>query len=164
VNLSAAIMLVRPDAVFPVRVEYDPDNKYNNNPTKVFKTVDPTIKKDDLVIVSTTTRHGFTICKVTEVGFPVDFNSAEQWGWVGGKFDVDGFKSILKIEEGVQAKVAKASENKMRKEIMDAMGLGEVSFDDVQLRRLSAASPDGVDTEAAGADTVAAAEGAMAAS
>jgi len=142
-NLSAAIMLVRPDAVFPVRVEYDPDNKYNNNPTRVFKTVDPSIKKDDLVIVTTTTRHGFTICKVTEVGFPVDFNSAEAWGWIGGKFDKEAFASLIKIEEGVQQRVAKASENKMRKEIMDAMGLGEVSFDDLQLRRLNAANPGG---------------------
>jgi hypothetical protein len=85
-NLSAAIMLVRPDAVRPVRVEYDPDNKYNNNPTKVFKTVDKSIKKDDLVIVTTTTRHGFTVCKVVEVDFPVDYNSTEQWGWVAQKF------------------------------------------------------------------------------
>ncbi len=154
-NLSAAILLVRTDAVFPVRVEYDPDNKYNNNPTRVFKTVDPSIKKDDLVIVTTNTRQGFTVVKVTEVDFAVDYNSSEQWGWVAAKFDVDAFRNILKIEEGVQERVAKAQENKMRKEIIDAMGLGEVSFTDLQLRRVGAATPDGVqvDEAASGAPT-----------
>lgn len=148
-NLSAAIMLVRPDAVRPVRVEYDPDNKYNNSPMKVFKTVDPSITVGDLVIVQTHTRHGFTIAKVTAVDFAVDYNDGQEWGWIGGKFDHEAFKSIIAIEDGVKNKVAKANENKMRQEIIAAMGLGEVSFNDLQLRRLAAASPDGVDTEAA---------------
>jgi hypothetical protein len=147
-NLSAAIMLVRPDAVRPVRVEYDPDNKYNNNPTKVFKTVDKSIKKDDLVIVTTTTRHGFTVCKVVEVDFPVDYNSTEQWGWVAQKFDVDAFKVLTAIEADVQNKVSKAHENKMRQEIIDAMGLGTVSFNDLQLEAVGAPKPEhkGADT------------------
>lgn len=149
-NLSAAIMLVRPDEVRPVRVEYDPDNKYNNNPMRVFKTVDPDIKVGDLVIAQTNTRHKFTIVKVSEVDFPVDFNdTSEQWGWIGGKFDVDGFADLIKIEDQVRGKVAKAQENKMRSELIQAMGLGEVSFSDVQLRRLAPSSPDGVETQPA---------------
>lgn len=147
-NLSAAIMLVRREEVFPLRVEYDPDNKYNNNPTKVFKTLDPSIKKGDLVIVQTNTRHGFTIVKVTEAKFAVDFNSTEEWGWCAGKFDVDAFKNVLTIEDSVKGKVAEAQENKMRAELIEAMGLGSVSFNDVQLRRLAPASVDGVDTTA----------------
>lgn len=52
-------------------------------------------------------------------------------------------RSIFRAEEA-----AKAQENKMRKEIIDAMGLGEVSFNDIQLRRVGAATPDGVDPAA----------------
>lgn len=151
-NLSAAIMLVD-KTVRPVRVEYDPDNKYNNNPMRVFKCIDPSVKVGDLVIVQTHTRHGFTIAKVSEIDFAVDFNSSEQWGWIGGKFDKPGFDDVIKIEEGVQGRVAKAQENKMRKELAEAMGLGEVDFSDVQLRRLGASTIDGVATDTTPAAT-----------
>lgn len=144
-NYSSAIMLVKPDEVRAVRVEYDPDNKYNNNPMKVFKTVDPSIQVGDLVIAQTNTRHKFTVVKVSEVDFPVDFNDqSERWGCIGAKFDIDAFNSLIKIEDGVIAKVAKIQENRMRKELIDSMGLGNVSFDEVQLRRIAPASPDGV--------------------
>jgi hypothetical protein len=137
-------MLVRPDAVRPVRVDYDPEATYKNySPTRVFKTVDPTIKVGDMVIVQTRTRHGFTVCKVTEVDFPVDYNSGEQWDWIAQKFDVDAFNKILDIEKGVTQQVAKASENKMRQEIIDAMGLGNVDFSTLQLQSLRASNPDG---------------------
>lgn len=130
-NLSAAIMLVN-EGVRPVRVEYDPDTQRNNNPHKLFKTLDTSIKKDDLVIVQTQTRHGFTIAKVVEIDFPVDFNSAEQWGWIGGKFDKTTFDEMLKIEDNVKHMVAKATENKMRAELKAAAGLGTVDFSEVQ--------------------------------
>lgn len=138
-NLSAAIMLVD-KTVRPVRVEYDPDNKYNNNPMKWFKTINPDIAKDDLVIVQTNTRYGFTICKVVEIDFAVDFNSSEPWGWVGDKFDKAVFDKVLAVEDGVKLRVAKAQENKMRQELVDAMGLGTVDFSDLDLKRLGSTS------------------------
>lgn len=146
-NLSAAIMLVD-KTVRPVRVEYDPELKYNNNPNKLFKTINPDIKVNDLVICQTHTRHGFTIVKVTEIDFPVDFNSSDQWAWIGGKFDKDAFDTVLKIETGVIDRVAKAQENKMREELKAAMGLGAVDFSDLDLKRLRNASVDGQDTTA----------------
>jgi len=72
-NLSAAVMLVN-KAVRPLKVEYDPDTYKNNTFNKNFKTIDATLKKGDLVVVETHTRHGFTIGKVTEIDFAVDFN------------------------------------------------------------------------------------------
>lgn len=137
-NLTAAIMLVN-EGIRPVRVEYDPDNFKNNNPTKLFKTLDLTIKKDDLVIVPTHTRHGFTIAKVVEIDFAVDFSDPSPWGWIGGKFDKATYDQVLQIEDGVKHRVAKAQENKMRKELAEAAGLGEVDFSDVQ--RLLIPSP-----------------------
>lgn len=136
-NLSAAIMLVDKN-VRSVRVEYDPEVKYNNNPNKVFKTINKGIKTGDLVVVQTNTRHGFTICKVTEIDFPVDFNSSEQWGWIGDKFDKDMFDAVLKIEDGVKVRVAKAEENRMREQLKRDMGLSEVDFSDLDIAKLGA--------------------------
>lgn len=130
-NLSAAIMLVN-EGVRPVKVEYDPDTYKNNNPHKLFKTLDASIKKDDLVIVPTGTRHGFTIAKVTEVDFAVDFSDSSPWGWIGGRFDKQTYDEMLKIEDTVKHTVAKAQENKMRKELIEAAGLGNVDFSSVQ--------------------------------
>lgn len=131
-NLSSAIMLFD-KSVRPVRVEYDPDNKYNNMGAMkmVFKTIDPSIKKDDLVVVETTTRHGYTIAKVLEIDFVVDFNSAVEWGWLA-KFDKDAFQGILKVEDGVKQKVAKAQENKMRAEMLETLGMKETDVGDLR--------------------------------
>ncbi len=130
-NLSSAIMLVN-EGIRPVKIEYDPDIFKNNNPNKLFKTLDTALKVGDLVIIPTNTRHKFTIGKVEEIDFPVDFNSPEQWGWIGGKFDKETYDQMLKIEDSVKHMVAKATENKMRAELKAAAGLGNVDFSEVQ--------------------------------
>ena len=131
-NVIASVMLVN-KAIRPVTVEYDPDIQRNNNPNRRFMTLDAAIKKDDLVIVPTSTRHGFTIAKVSDIDFAVDFNSPEQWGWLGGKFDKGTYDEILTTAKAIQDRIAKAQENKMRRELMEAAGLGEVDFTDLDL-------------------------------
>lgn len=150
-NLSAAIMLVQ-DGIRPVRVLYDPDNAQKSyNPTQLFKTLDTDLKKDDLVIVPTTTRHGFTIAKVTEIDFPVDFNSAYQWGWIGGRFDKTSYDEVLQIETKAVHRIGKIEENKMKNELKDAMGLGEVDFKDLFVTKQPAlATPRAAKTAAIG--------------
>ena len=139
-NNSAAVMLVN-KSIRPVRVEYDPDNYKNNSPTRLFKTLDASIKKDDLVVVQTHTRHGFTIAKVVEVGFPVDFNNPEPWGWVCQKFDKATFDHVVETESKIVRRVAEIQENKMREELKTAAGLGDVSFDDLDLMAAPALTP-----------------------
>lgn len=141
-NLTAAIMLVN-QGIRPVKVEYDPDVFKNNNPNKLFKTLDASLAKDDLVIVPTHTRHGFTIAKIVEIDFAVDFSDPSPWGWIGGKFDKATYDEVLKVEDGVKHRVAKAQENKMRKELADAAGLGEVDFSDVQRLLIPAVAKTG---------------------
>ena len=150
-NLSASIMLVD-KTVRPVKVEYDPIDTKNNNPMTRFKTINPEIKVGDLVICQTNTRHGFTIVKVIEADFPVDFNSAEQWGWIGDKFDKASFDNVLKIEESVKGRVAKAEENRMREQLKRDMGLADVDFTDLLIGHSSAAAP--VQPPSEGADTL----------
>lgn len=146
-NLTAAVMLFEENGVRPCRVEYDPDITRNNSPNKLFKCVDKTVKKDDLVIVQTNTRHGFTIAKVVAIGYadvPVDFDNAEPWGWVSAKFDSDGFQRIIDTEKNLVGRVAEANANKMRDDLKAAMGLSKVSLEDVFIKAPAVlASPHG---------------------
>lgn len=147
-NLSAAVMLFEENGVRPCRVLYDPEFSKNNNPNVKFKCVDPSVKKDDLVIVQTNTRHGFTIGKVEAIGYqdvPVDFNNSEQWGWIAAKFDSDGFKAILDSEKSLVGRVSEAHANQLRNELKQSMGLGQVSLADVFIKAPAAiSSPHGV--------------------
>lgn len=160
-NLSAAVMLFEENGVRPCKVEYDPDNGYNNKGaqhTHFFKCVDPSVKKDDLVIVQTTTRHGFTVAKVTQIGYAdvqVNFDDSTQWLWVAAKFDNDGFKAVLESEKLLTSKVSEANANKLRNDMKAAMGLGQVSLADVFIKAPAAiASPHGAaPTPAAGMST-----------
>lgn len=131
-NLSTAIMLVN-KSVRSVRVEYDPDNKSNNNPNFHFKTLDPDLKVSDLVVVPTSTRHGFTVCKITEIDIRVDFNSIIEYKWIVGKVDKVAYDAILAQEKVVLDRVAEAEENRIRAELAKSMGLGEVSFSDLDI-------------------------------
>lgn len=143
-NNTAAVMLVN-KAVRPMRVEYDPDTYKNNSPMRNFKTIDPSIAKDDLVIVQTNTRHGFTVAKVIEADFPVDFNDPSPWGWVCQKFDKATFDHVKATEDKIVRRVAEVQENKMRQELMDAAGLGDVSFSDLDLMTPKLPAPPVVD-------------------
>ncbi len=146
-NLSAAVMLFEENGVRPCRVEYDPDIAKNNSHTVHFKCVDPSVAKGDLVIVQTTTRHGFTVAKVASIGYtevPVDFEAPTQWGWVAAKFDLPGFDNILASEKNLIGKVSEANANKMRADLKSAMGLSTVSLADVFIKAPAAiASPHG---------------------
>lgn len=134
-NLSASVMLVE-DSIRPAKVEYDPDTPKNNNPSKFFKCLDASIRVGDLVIVTTSTRHGMTVAKVTAIGYedvPVDFSSAEPWGWIVGPVPTTQHEAILKTEKAIMGRVSEANANKMKAELKAAMGLGSVSFADLSL-------------------------------
>ena len=131
-NLSVAIFLVN-KAVRPVRVSYDPDYPKHNNPNAKFKTLDASIKKDDYVVVPTTTRHGFTVCKVEETDFRVNFDSTEEWLWVVGKVDKDAYDNIKKQEATVVDRIGDAEENRKREELSKALGLGDISLTDLDI-------------------------------
>lgn len=133
-NLTAAIMLVN-SSVRPLRVEYDPDYAYKNNPNKLFKTLDPSIAVGDYVIVPTSTRHGMTVCKVSEVDFSVNFDSPVDYAWVYGKVDKDAVDALLSQEAQVISRIAKAEENRKRKELAESMGLANVDLTDLDIVR-----------------------------
>lgn len=125
VNQSTTIFLVS-DNVRAVRVAYDTDEK-NNNPGYLFKTFDATIAKDDLVVVPTTTRHGFTICKVVEVDCPVNFDdNTTQYKWIAGKFDPSQHKATLEQEQVIMDAASKAEAGRRRRQLAQDLQIDQL--------------------------------------
>jgi hypothetical protein len=131
-------MLVE-DKIRPAKVEYDPDNANNNRGaahTQFFKCLDPDAKVGDLVIVTTSTRHGMTVAKITAIGtadVPVNFEGHETWGWIVGPVPAEQHKAILETEKKIVGRVQEANTNKLKNELKAAMGLESVSFGDLDL-------------------------------
>ncbi len=87
---STKIVFLINDQVRLIKVSYDPADVPAPNAVKrdyMFKTLDQSIKVDDLVVVETGTRHGLTVCKVTEVDLDVDFNDGISLKWAFHRVD-----------------------------------------------------------------------------
>jgi hypothetical protein len=136
-NLTAAIMLVNKE-VRAVRVSYDPDVPKHNDPNKLFKTLDPDLKKDDFVVVKTNTRHGYTVCKVVEVGFRVNFDSPQDYDWIVAKVDTGAFDAMVQQEQIVIERIGDAEENRKRAELSAALGLDKIDLTDIDVVRTKA--------------------------
>ena len=124
-NYSTAVFVLN-DNVRAIRAAYEkPENAPTGSPDAnggfVFKTLDHTIKKDDLVVVPTKTRFGFTICKVTEIDVAVDTDSPTQLQWVAGVFDKADHENTLAMEAQMIAKMRDIEKNKKRRELRAAM-------------------------------------------
>lgn len=112
-NRSTTVFLVNKD-VMAFRAVYEEGAKL-----ETFKTFDRSIVKDDLVVVVSGTRHGFTTVKVKEVDVGVDIedNSIEV-KWAVCKIELDDHKRILAEESEAIEAVKKAEFNKKRRELM----------------------------------------------
>ena len=89
-----------------------------------FKTFDKTLKKDDLIAVTSSTRHGVTICKVTEVDVTVDLDANSHIGWVVCRIDMTEHKQNLAEEEAAIVAVQKAERQRKISETRASL-LGE---------------------------------------
>lgn len=142
-NPTAAVMLVE-DSIRPCMVEYDPDNYKNNSDNKFFKCLDPSIKIDDLVIVTTGTRHGMTVAKVKKIGVQevvVNYEGVDVWGWVVGPVPSEQHKRILATEASIVGRVQEATTNELKAKLKASMGLSKVTFDDLDLTKAAALAP-----------------------
>jgi len=116
-NYTTAIFLINKN-VRAVMCNYEPDAEHK---TTMFKTLDPTIKVSDLVIVPTKTRHGMTVSKVVEVDVDVDFDSACLVAWIVCKVDSANYEATLGQEADAVAVIKSAEKTKKRNELAAAL-------------------------------------------
>lgn len=133
-NLSTAIFLVNRD-VRAIQVQYEKEEEYTAKQSAplpknyVFKTLDQTIKKGDLVVVPTDTRYKFTVVKVIEADVDIDYDSTTQYKWIAARFDPAVYEDILAKEEPVIATVRKAEFMRKRNELAASLsGVAKESF------------------------------------
>ncbi len=116
-NYTTAIFLINKQ-VRAVMCNYEP-----NAPDKqvMFKTLDPTIRKDDLVIVPTSTRHNMTVSKVVETDVDVDFDNRTEVGWIISKIDRHQYEIVLSQEGDAIQVIKSAEKTKKRNELAAAL-------------------------------------------
>lgn len=117
-NLSTAIFLVN-DQVRLVRAKYEPDDHNRTGESKAYdwKTFDHSIKKDDIIVVPSTTRWGYTTAKVIEVDVDPQFESGIEYKWLVGKADLEGHKALIEQEKVLTEKVHNTQMKKRRLEL-----------------------------------------------
>lgn len=116
-NYSTAVFLIN-NKVRALKATYQSDQ---NAARTTFKTLDPSIKVGDFIIVPTNTRHNMTVNKVMEVDVDVDFDSNDQMAWVIGKVDRSGFEKCLEQEAQAITAIKGAELKKKRDDLRETL-------------------------------------------
>lgn len=136
-NSTLTIFLVNED-VMAVQVDYGGSER---DVKPLFKTLIPDLKKDDLVVVPTGTRAGFTVAKVVDVD--VDFDHEDptmKMRWIAGRFDREPYDGVVAQEEDMLRTVKRATRKakqrqlakdlKLDKEELKALPITTINGDD----------------------------------
>ena len=83
----------------------------------VFKTMDASLVVGDIITVQSTTRHGITVCRVTEVDVEIDLDTTLELKWVISKIDTEAFMEVLQMEADAVKAVQRAEKNARRDKI-----------------------------------------------
>ena len=132
-NYSIAIFLINKD-VRAIKCTYE-DGKDQT----LFKTMDPNIKVDDLVVVETNTRHGMTVCKVIEVDIDLDFDMTKQVDWIVEAVNHEQHRDLVQQEQIAISKMQAAERRKRRAAMADAL----LADHDAEIRTLAIANMNG---------------------
>lgn len=116
-NYTTAIFLIN-DKVRAIACTYEAGD---NASRTIFKTLDPTIKKDDLVIVPTNTRHGMTVVKVAETDVDLDLESSAQVLWIVAAVNRASYDRIALQEKEAMDQIRSAQARKKRDELARAL-------------------------------------------
>ena len=116
-NDSTAIFLLS-DQVRGVMVAYEAHETADRT---MCKTLDPNIKVDDFVVVTTDTRWGMTVCKVMETDVEPDFDSTEVVKWIVGVVDTVDHEELKAQEADALVKIKAANKRQKREELRDAL-------------------------------------------
>lgn len=112
-NYSTAIFLINDKT----RAVYGTYEAGDNAARTLFKTLDQTIQKDDLVLVQTGTRHGFTVVKIVDADVEFDIETSTKIDWVVGKIDLATFQTLSDAEQDAIRMIQSAEKNRKREEL-----------------------------------------------
>ena len=116
-NYSTAIFLISDD-VRAVMATYEAED---NAPRTMFKTMDPSIKVDDFVVVPSGTRHNITTAKVVAVDVEPDLESSVEMAWIVGVVAMADFNKIKSQEGDAIAQIKSAEKRRKRDELREAL-------------------------------------------
>lgn len=116
-NYTTAIFLIN-DKARAILATYEKPRNDSDRPSKtLFKTLDPTIKAGDYIVVPTDTRHGMTVVQVSDIDVDVDFDSHVQVQWVIGKVDLADAEQIKAQEQNAIDAIKSAEKRRKRDEL-----------------------------------------------
>lgn len=115
-NYTTAVMLFN-ENIRAISVAYEDTKEVQNQKTWIFKTLDQSIKKDDVLVVTSGTRHGLTTVKVIETDVEVDFDSDVQLKWIISKVETATYDKILEEEKAWIDTMKQAQLKKKREDI-----------------------------------------------
>jgi len=113
---NSTIVLLINDNARAIKAVYEPDAT-----PEIFKTLDPTISVDDLLVVESSTRHGKTVVKVTEVDIDINFDTQGKVKWAVCKIDETAFEAILSQEKDAIAAVQSAERRRKKEALRRSM-------------------------------------------
>lgn len=130
-NSSQIVFLINDD-VRAIRCAYEPSGK-----EYVFKTMLQDVKKDDLLMVQTDTRWGYTVVKVLEVDVEPDLESNIEYKWAFSRVAVEELKEFTSQEDEAVRQVQAAERRRKKAELRKTMFGGEEDM----INQLKLASP-----------------------
>lgn len=110
---NSKIVFLINDAARAVKAIYEEQANVQQR-SYIFKTLDSTIQVDDMVVVETNTRHGFTVVKIVEVDVDVNFDDPVELKWVVGKVVLTDF-NLVKAQEADAISAVQAAELRRKK-------------------------------------------------
>lgn len=116
-NQSTAVFLIN-DKTRAILATYEAGDTAART---MFKTFDPDIDVDDLIIVPTDTRHKMTVVKVVEVDVDVDFNSSTRVDWVVSRIDTDEYEEVVRREKDALKTIRSAEVRREKEKLRDAL-------------------------------------------
>ena len=124
--------------------EGDPELKGGDAPRTMFKTLDPSIKVGDYVVIPTESRHKMTVVQVAEVDVDPDFDSHAEVKWIIGRVDRADHEHLLALEAEAIKRVKHAEALAKRKKLAENLA----GLDAEQLKALPIADLGGSDKPA----------------
>lgn len=115
-NYTTAVFLINPEAR-AVQCSYEKDSGGVQLASYLFKTLDKSVKKGDLVVVPTNTRHNLTVVKVEAVDVDIDVDTPHDIKWIVGKVDLLTHQKLLDMEAEAVATIKAAEMRKKREEL-----------------------------------------------